>query len=108
VTDTPDRYVFELVRQHDDYIEFSVSYYFEYNLWTAAGIGWISHNAPAYYLSSLKLNKWPAAAHYNKQANLGFQNLSLKFHNELLEQLTISHIRNHFSGAPPRVHLGTR
>lgn len=102
--DTLDRYLFELIRHHDDYIEFSVSYYFEYSPWTAVGIGWFSQNSPAYYLSSLKLNKWPAAGHYNKQANLGFQDLSMKFQNELLEKLTLSHIKNHFSGTPPNLH----
>jgi hypothetical protein len=106
--DTPDRYLFEVVRHHDDYIEFSVSYYFDYNLWTETGIGWISRNVPFYYLSSLKLNQWPAAGHYNRQANLGLQNQSLKFRNEQLEQLTLGHIRDHFSGIPPSLQRGAR
>ena len=95
--DTPDKLVFELVLHHDDYIEFRVSYYLEYNQWTAEGIGWISNGTPAYYLRSLKLNNFPAARHYEKKAKLIEQELSLKFQNQELENFALLNIRQQFS-----------
>lgn len=95
--DTPHKLVFELIQQHEDYIEFTVSYYLDYNLWTAIGIGWVSNNLPAYYLRSLKLNNFPAGRHYEAKANIQLQELSLKFQNEVLEELTLANIRNQFN-----------
>ena len=94
--DTPHKLVFDLIKHHSDYIEFSVSYYLEYNLWTAIGIGWMSNNAPVYYLSCLKLNKFPAGIHYSEKANIHLQDLSLKFQNNILEDLTLINIKNQF------------
>ena len=96
--------VFELIKHHgDDYIEFNVSYYLDYNLWTAHGMGWVSNDTPAYYLNSLKLNKFLAGSHYNEKANIHLQDLSLKFQNTDIENFTLFNIRKHFSRTRTRL-----
>jgi hypothetical protein len=106
VQSTPHKLIFELVLHHDDYIEFSVSYYLEYNLWTAAGIGWISNGTPTYYLNSLKLNKFRAGMHYTEKATIHQQDLSLKFQNNVIESLTLINIQEQFSCC--RTHMKPR
>lgn len=96
--DTPHKLVFDLVRHHEDYIEFSVTYFLEHNQWSAEGIGWMSGGNPAYYLRNLMLNNFPAARHYEKKASLVERELSLKFQNQVLEDLVLINIRKQFSG----------
>lgn len=105
---TPHKLVFDLIQHHGDYVEFYVSYYLDYNLWTAVGIGWMSNNTPAYYLSSLKLNNFPAGNHYNKKANIHLQELSLKFQNDVLEDLALTNIRNQLLGTCKRARRSPR
>lgn len=102
--DTPYKLIFELTHHHEDYIEFRVSYYQGYNQWAAEGIGWMSKNHPTYYLRSLKLNNFPAGRHYEKTARIVEQALSLKFQNEVLEDLVLVNIKKQFSEQLKQLH----
>lgn len=92
---------FAVVAQHADYLEFSINYKLEYNLWSAEGIGWLSQNALNYYLRSLSLNRWPAVIRYIKTAGIQLNQNSMKFEFPELERLTLLQLQHHLVKSSP-------
>lgn len=95
----PQKIIFEPIQQHEDYIEYRVSYLIGEDKWVVDGIGWVTENGATYYLRSLELNnRQVASPPHQQKALLVEQDSSLKFNHQALEDFTLVNIHQKLLG----------
>jgi hypothetical protein len=92
---------FSLIRDHSDYIEFSIIYCLGNKICKVGGMGWVGQELANYYLKDLLLNKKPASTPDINKAGVMLDGYSMKFHCPELDRLALSKIRQHWK----KLHL---
>lgn len=84
---------FKVIKHHQDYLNFSITFSFGKHYCEVAGMGWSGKKKIHYYLSSIVMNKKHASIEDAKEVGIGLVQDSAVFEYLQLDNLTKTYIK---------------
>lgn len=84
---------FIVIKQHQDYLNFSIKFSYGKNFCEVTGMGWIGKKKVHYYINSILMNKKHASLDEAKEVGITIVQNSALFEQLQLDHLTKSYIK---------------
>ena len=88
---------FQVIKHHDDYLNFSITFTYDKHSCEITGMGWMANNKAHYYLSSIVMNKQHASLKEAAEVGVGIVKDSAVFEFVQLDHLTKTYIKTNMA-----------
>lgn len=93
VPETIGFFDFKVIKHHQDYLNFSITFSFGKHFCEATGMGWLGKRKVHYYISSIVMNKKHASFDEAKEVGMTIVHDSAVFEYVQLDHLTKTYIK---------------
>ncbi len=89
----PRKVEFKSLKNRGQYLEFTLKYHLDQDLYHATCMGWMAKGKPTYYIGFVTRNNFGLEIVEDIKGNIAMKDISLKFDNAKLEAIVMNKIQ---------------